>query len=105
VSKDWDECMNKYSKLGITGFVLGIISIFCILLDLLLEPIWPSEYGVYAILLFVLSIILGVYAIIVGAIAYFGKRKDKIGLIGSILGFIAILIFIVAFQIAWSCAC
>ncbi len=84
--------MKKYSKLGITGLVLGIIAIFC-----LLSSIPIPTYDIFFVMLFFLSFILGVFTIIIGAVTYLGKRKDKMGLADFIIGFIIIIIWIVTY--------
>ena len=75
----------KHSGLGTTSLILGIIAL--ILTCLAFVP-WVS-------FLIWVGLILGILAIIFGAIAYWGQWKDKYGMIGFILGLVAVIIFIV----------
>jgi len=98
--------MKKYSTLGIVGLAFGIIAICCFLLSFILPSAYEyhisgNEYAsvssICPILFFMLSIIFCVLTIIFGAVAYWGKWKDKIGLADLILGFIVVIIWIVTY--------
>lgn len=69
--------------LGIAGFILGLIAI-C--------TFWFLGF---------ISLIMGIIAVVFGAISYWGKWKDaKLGLVGFILGLITIILVIVFIIIA-----
>lgn len=63
--------------------VVGIISVVCIFA--LLFSVGYTAF-VFVSIFSILSFILSIVAIVLGAIAFFGKTKDKYGLIGFILG-------------------
>ncbi len=74
----------KHSGFGIAGLVLGIISV-----------VMSST-----LLLWFIGFILGILAIIFGAIAYWGKPRDKYGLAGFICGLVAVIVAMVWFIIS-----
>jgi len=69
----------KHSGFAIASLVLGIIAVIFT--------------GI--IILWYVGIILGILAIVFGAIAYLGQEQDKYGLAGFICGIISIIISIV----------
>lgn len=77
---------KRYTSLGITAFILGLIGI---------AIIWVPFISLS-------GIVLAILAIIFGAISYWGKLKDLLGLVGFILGLITIILVIVSFIIAAS---
>ncbi len=73
---------NQKNGAGTAALILGII-------------------GLCLFWLWFIGLILGIIAVILGAVAYWGKWKDaKLGLAGFILGLITIIIVIVFFVIA-----
>ena len=70
---DW----KKYTSLGITAFILGIIGIAIIWVPFISLP----------------GIVLAILAIIFGAISYWGKLRDIFGLVGFILGLIEAILY------------
>lgn len=75
------------TSLGKISLILAIASISCIIGSLLLIFLGLG-FGIFFIvsLLSFLCLLFSILAIIVGAIAYFGKTKDSYGLIGFVLG-------------------
>ena len=76
---------GKHSGLGTASLILGIIGI--VLTCLAFVP-WLG-------LLIWIGLILGILAVILGAISYWGHWKDKWGLTGFILGLVCIIIFVI----------
>ncbi len=84
------ENMVRYSGLGVSGATLGIVAIFILILFK-----YVFIWGQHVNYIFYVALSLGIISIILGAVSYFGKRKDKIGLVGVILGIIVIVLDIV----------
>lgn len=81
---------SKYSGLGIAGLILGIIAICNCWIPMLIRTTDPAIF-----LSFYSAFILGVLSIIFGAVAYWGKQKDILGLFGITFGILVIvLVFI-----------
>jgi uncharacterized membrane protein len=78
--------LNQKNGAGTAALILGIV-------------------GLCLFWLWFIGIILGIIAVILGAVAYWGKWKDaKLGLAGFILGLITIIIVIVFIVIAFMLA-
>ena len=73
---------NKHSGIGTASLILGI-------LGLIFTCLFFVPFLIYV------GLILGIIALILGAVAYWGQWKDKFGLAGFILGLISIIIFVV----------
>lgn len=69
----------RHTGFGIAGLVLGIIAVVM--------------SGV--IILWIVGLILGILAIIFGAVAFWGKSRDKYGLAGFICGVVAVILAII----------
>jgi len=76
--------MAKYTRLGLTGLILGIIALCSCWIPILIP------YGAWRFLFFYSAYILGVISITFGAVAILGKRKDILGLFGVTFGCLAI---------------
>ena len=78
---------KKHCGMGIASLVLGIISMCLIWLTF----IPPLAFVIYLLVLLPMSII----AVILGAVACWGKWKDRYGLAGFILGLLVIVLGLV----------
>ena len=84
--------IKKHSSLGIASLLLSIISIVLIFLVFILMFLGIGDTAIYIFSIFsLLLFILPLVAIILGAIAYFGKDKDIFGLAGFIIGIVIIV--------------
>lgn len=97
--------MNKSSKFGILIFVLGLLAFFLIVSDILLYELKTGIQGDISIPMFISSIILGFISVAVGIPVFRKNKSDKMSLIGSIFGFLALITFFVYSMIQISCAC
>ena len=78
---------SKFSGLGIAALVFGIFAI---------STCWFSLFSYSYFSMFVLlTFPLYILSITFGAVSYWGKTKDKAGLIGFILGIVAFAIVII----------
>ncbi|MCK4332626.1 MAG: hypothetical protein KAV40_03500 [Thermoplasmatales archaeon] len=74
----------KYSGLGISSFVLGIIGI-C-------TSWFPAIGYSFESLFFFLTLPLSILSIVFGSVSYWGRWKDRLGAVGVILGILAFFI-------------
>ena len=80
---------SKYSGLGISSFVLGII-ILCIC--------WLPLISYQMVFIFFFVVLpLSILSIVFGSVSYWGKWRDKIGLVGFIMGVTALVIGLISF--------
>lgn len=79
------QYVKRHSGFGVAALVLGIISV-------IMSAI---------IIFYFIGIILGILAIIFGAVGYWGKWKDKYGLAGFICGLVALILAIIWIVLAW----
>ena len=75
---------KKHSGAGIASLILGIIPM-CL--------IWACIFSIWFYL--IVELPMAILATIFGALAYFGKAKDKFGMAGFILGLLVIVIGLV----------
>lgn len=80
---------SKYSGLGISSLVLGIIAICICWLPLL-------SYQMVIVFFFII-LPLSVLSIVFGSVAYWGKWRDKLGLVGFIIGITSLAIGLISF--------
>ena len=88
---------KKHTGLGWASFILGIIALVLIILILVL--IFANIGYMYYFLAYIFALvgfIISIIAIVFGALAYFGRHKDKIGLIGFILGIVMLVMSLIA---------
>jgi hypothetical protein len=81
---------SKQTSLGKASLAIGIASLFCFVLMLMIL-FSGSTFWIIASFLALFCFVLPIVAIVLGAVAYFGKSKDKYGLIGFILGLCMII--------------
>jgi len=81
--------MKKITPLGISGFILSILAICFFMISFF---IWSS----FGLIIFILALVCGIVSIIFGAIAFFGKWKDLLGLTGFIIGLIVVVIWAIS---------
>jgi len=82
---------KKYTTIGLLSFIFAIISILLIVLIFVL--IFANIGSILLVIISIFSILLFIFpiiSIVLGAIAYFGKGKDKFGLAGFTIGIILI---------------
>jgi len=100
--------MVKQSILGKVGLVLGIIAICCFLLAFILpagetyhiaDNLYAESISIFPYIFFNLSAVLGILTTILGAVEYWVKGKEKIGLVAFIFGIIIIIIWICTYLI------
>ena len=96
--------MNQHSKLAIIGLILGIVAICCFLLSFILpaeyctqtfDEEYMCEISICPILCIIMTVILSILAIILGAVSYWGRWKDKLGLADFIIGIIVLIIWLI----------
>lgn len=77
-----------HTPLGKASLILAILAIVCIvgIFALIFAGVGNTAVIIFVSIFSILCFILPILAIILGAIAYFGKAKDIYGLIGFILG-------------------
>jgi len=85
---------KKHCGFGIASLVLGIVS-----MSLIWITIFPGGAGF--ILYLLVEIPMSIIATIMGAVAFWGKWKDKFGLAGFILGLLVIVLGLVFSVILW----
>ena len=84
---------RKHSTIGKVSLILAISTILFVVIFMALVFLMPGNHTLISILLVLIIpfiFIFPILAIILGAIGYFGKNKDKYGLIGFILGILLI---------------
>ena len=92
IGKEMDE-EKKHSSIGKVSLILAISTILFVVIFMASVFLMPGNHTLISILLVLiipLIFIFPILAIILGAIGYFGKNKDKYGLIGFILGILLI---------------
>jgi hypothetical protein len=83
---------KKRTPLGFLSLIFAILAIIIIIIALSIIFLGIGGVATITLTIFIpLYFIFPIVAIILGAIAYFGKSKDIIGLIGFILGIILIV--------------
>ena len=82
-----------HTPLGKASLILAILAIVCIvgIFALIFAGVGNTAVIIFVSIFSILCFILPILAIILGAIAYFGKAKDIYGLIGFILGICLII--------------
>ena len=78
-----DETSRKYTEVGILSVVCGVLGFIFLLL--MFVP------GIMFLTFFVLA--LGILAIIFGTIAYWGMKRDSLGLTGFYLGTLLVIVW------------
>ena len=84
---------KKHSSIGKVSLILAISTILFVVIFMASVFLMPGNHTLISILLVLIIpfiFIFPILAIILGAIGYFGKNKDKYGLIGFILGILLI---------------
>jgi len=83
-AKDGGGVLRTYTELGVASVVCGVLGV-CFLVLMFLP-------GIMVLSFFVLT--LGILAVIFGAFAYWGMKRDSLGLLGFSLGaFLVIMWF------------
>jgi len=87
---------KKHTGFGWASLILGIIAVVLVILIFVLifanlEYMFYFIASIFGFVAFILSII----GLVFGALAYFGRHKDKIGLIGFILGVVMLVMSLI----------
>jgi len=82
--------MGKHTKLGIISLIFSMIGLWGATLGDTILGLRIS--GPYGFILVVSVAIFGLLAIPIGLIAYWSKEKDKLGLLGAVVGVISLII-------------
>jgi hypothetical protein len=83
VEADKNGSQRKYTELGVLSVICGILGL--IFLVLMFFP------GIMFLSFFVLA--LGILAIILGIVAYWGMTRDSLGLTGFSLGALLVIVW------------
>lgn len=87
----------SYGKISLTFSFIGIIMIIVILF--LFHLITSGAFG-FAQFLSNIILLFSTLSIILGSIAYFGKAKDVLGLIGMFLGICLLAVLVIGLSLA-----
>ena len=92
------ENRSKASGLGIAALVLGIIAL-CFFWTPLIGPYYSSPL---LILFFFVTLPISIISIVFGAVSFWGKWRDKLGLVGFIAGIISLVVGLIIVIIKFS---
>jgi uncharacterized membrane protein HdeD (DUF308 family) len=87
VEAEESKSLQKYTALGVISVACGVLGL--VFLVLMFFP------GIMVLGYFVLA--LGVLAIVFGAFAYWGMKKDSLGLTGFALGALLVIVWFLVY--------